>query len=700
MPRTRLTIPYGRGLDRLSGTAVVDPSSQVDLRNVYLAPGRMELRRGLGSGVSVGWGTDVIGICPARKTGLLALVVYDSATRGVRLYSFDGTTMSLVGALWTIDAAVASHLPRVLMADVYDKIFIAHDEQNFQYRNTTKVFTVTDSAVADLTLNLDRIAPQAVKFRGVVRHLSYLVGWGYGTASDPNRPETVRISAPGDPTNFTPEHYFNVGARSDPILAAGPVIVGESAQLVLGKQDECWRLVGYDRQSFGVIPLDTSYGFLTSRGHVTVEGELFMWSLQGPRSTIGGPTKDLSLPLDLTGTLPDPAAQPSDDGFAWYDPDEQEVVFCFGAWAYVLHLRDGQRRWSYRSFGRSLSSAGLLFSSTGTGTLSFITATMGVVTTAAPTYTPGDDLPKFTVPWTLSGAGTGNEKVELYGRAELFGTPGHFVVSGWKKLGEATASALTMTVTIPYFMTNFELAIRVVSGGTPGAGFTNSSQCDTWPAFARSSKVSAGTISSFNITGLWERRSPTIHGQPFTYVGPGSTGGSHPELSFVYEQRTRTTTDGGATWSAWSAWGPHAAGTYSTPLTGSVHTNADRLVQAEYRLTVSGPSASTSQVTAASTATLAPLPPSIVSIDTDSGELTGIRHLHPVVVAAGAHGGNIEVRGYHTPDGSWSPTYTVPGGSVELVAPLDNTGGADNLAIEARTRIDEDFSVIVSDTWP
>ncbi len=687
MPRDKVSIPFGGGLDRFSGTTVAVNGTELDLRNVSLGPGRVELRVGPATGVVAGFGTDVIALHELRKTGTQAVVVYDAPTRVVKLILFDGTTMSNVGTLWTLDVSLAGHLPRVSVADLYDHLFLAHEEQDYAHRGRTKVIDVSASSIADFKVNLDRTAPAETYFRGVDRHLNYLLGWGFGNQADGNRPEILRIGMPGDPLSMTPEHYFIVGARGDPIIGGQTISAdGERALYAIGKADQLYRLVGYDRQTFGVLPADMRYGFRTSRALVVVNGTLYAWTVQGPRSSTGGPLADMSLPLDLNGPLPDPSAAITDDLFAWYDPDDQEVVFCTGAWGFVLHLKDGQKRWSYRQYGRVLNAAGSLTPATGTGSLSFVTATIGSPSSSAPGYGPGADQPTVTVPWTLSGSVT-TEQVELYGRSEVFGRPGHVVLSQWVKLGTALASSLTVTAKVPYYLTSFDLAIRVVKNGTPGAGFTDTF-ADNWPAFARATVVSAGTIASFGITGLWERRTPTNHGQPFAYLGPGSSGAPHPELSYTYEQSI----DGGSTWQQ------HADGTYFAPLGGSQHANTDRLLDVQYRLKVNGPSASTSPSSATSHAVLAPGVPVITSISPDTGELLAGRHLHPVFVTPGTHGGPIEVRARHLTDGSWSVSYTVPAGEVDAVVLTDNTSGSGDIFVEAFTHIDDDVSSVVSQT--
>ena len=115
MPRQKLLIPFGGGLDRKSGSAVVEPDSFPDLRNVYVARGRMELRKGHDRILDIAWGTDIIGIIPMRANGLSAVIVYDSVSRNVRLYIVDSTpTATLVGTMWTIPvAAAAVGVPRM-----------------------------------------------------------------------------------------------------------------------------------------------------------------------------------------------------------------------------------------------------------------------------------------------------------------------------------------------------------------------------------------------------------------------------------------------------------------------------------------------------------------------------------------------------------------------------------------------------------
>lgn len=679
-------LTFGSGLDRLSGAAVVDPSAHVDLRNVYLSRGRLETRRGLPT-LAAPFGTDVLAVVPVRKTGLSAVVLYDASSRVVKLYSYDGaTTFSLVGTLWTVDVAVAGHLPRVSIAEVYSQLVIAHDEPLFQYRGNTKAFDVTASTVGDLSLNLDRAGSNPVKFRGVAKHLAYLVGWGYGTASDPDRAETFRVSMPGDPLTFVPEHYFIVGSQGDPIIGGRPLVQDDvtAGGFAIGKDAEWWLMFGTSRADFGIRSMDSEFGLLTSRAHASHVGEVFFWSASGPRSTTGGPSVDLGLPLDLSGPLPDAAAATNDRGFAWVDPVENEVVFCFGTFAYVLHLKDTPRRWSYRTFGVELNAVGFLFPANGTGKLNPIVPTIGTVTTTAPTYLPGFDVPTVTVPWTLAGSATGTEKVEVWVRHELFGDFTHLIRGSWVLASTVAASALTTTFTVPYYMTHYDVAVRVIAGNTPGAGYTGTP--DTWPDGARSFIVTAGAITTFDLGGLWERRSATVHGVPFTYVGPGCTetvagitAVDHPELTFTYEQSV----DAGSTWQQ------HAAGSYryTPPLAGSVHGNNDKLLTIRYRLTVSGPSASAGPTSGTADIVLAPGAPTISLIAANTGELQFDRDVHPVTVVVGTHGGEIQVRVRHDPDGSWSPTYTVPGGVVEAVCLLDNTGGLDDVRVEATTHL-------------
>lgn len=481
-----IPVRFGRGIDRASGASSADESDFSDLRNVALGEGKAGLRKGMVvrntlSLLTSGAGTtDVLNITALRSVGVGAVISYNATNRKVSLWlaSGDGLTILFVADLYTLSASAA--FPRIIAEDSYGKLIIAHDEPSFAFRQNTKVYDPALATVSDLTADLNTVTPgaQPVKFRGVVRWLNYLVGWGYGTEDDGDRPEIVRISIAADPTNFLPNNYFVAGQRGDAVLRCARSAGG----LLVHKETENYIVRGSDRASFGIWPLDEKFGILGSRLSVTVGGVNYRWSADGPRSSSGGPSDDLALPLDIGGTLPDPIADPTigDYAFAEYLPQAREVVFCFGAWAYVLHLKNPNAlRWSYRVFGVEPACLGALLDTGGSILGPTIWPIIGAVNGAYNTFDP-----HLLVSYASSGA-VGAERVELWIRESTLATP-------WILAGERAALAADL----------FDLLGSGLGGGIVEAGksyYTSlrfklnslasapyaSADASTWPAVSR-----------------------------------------------------------------------------------------------------------------------------------------------------------------------------------------------------------------------
>jgi hypothetical protein len=142
----RLPLPLG-GTGLLAGTGVyaTKPSALEDLRNVSLRPNRTARRPGLFAvGSLLGVGGAVIGIHPLRALGVTAVVTYNTSTRQGKLHVVaPDYTPREVGTLWTLGAGAP--FPRVSMADVGSRLFIAHDEANFGVRQATLIYTAEPS---------------------------------------------------------------------------------------------------------------------------------------------------------------------------------------------------------------------------------------------------------------------------------------------------------------------------------------------------------------------------------------------------------------------------------------------------------------------------------------------------------------------------------------------------------------------------
>jgi len=450
LARQRTPIPMGEGLDRESGLLVTRPTSIVDLRNIVHRNGKVMARPGMAdvititdtNGVAV---TDILGgvLIKGDRTNIIVAYQGDSGAADygkVLVYQADEAALAAfyVGTWFT--SGTPATVPQISLAEVYGKVFMAHTERSISARATTYVFDSLGSSElyplqADLT---DDGVVADIKFRGVVRHLDYLAGWGFGDRLE-DRPELLRTSRPALPDDFLPDDYAIVGNRRDPIVQAIPAVNG----LVCGKETEVFTMVGDNARNFGVFPVDTDYGMAGPRLGVAHGGRAWYWSSTGPRSSDGAPlsgSQDLGLALALDEVEPAdlPALGTIDEGWAGYIPEERCLLWCFGQRCYVLALHDPQNpRWSYWTLGVTPRSG---FQLLATGT-----------TTAAPTGYPDFDYvdeaeSQLTVHWQNEGP-DGDETVELWLRTlvnllednwRMSVDAGSGIVEDWSSGGAAT----------------------------------------------------------------------------------------------------------------------------------------------------------------------------------------------------------------------------------------------------------------------
>ena len=375
--RRIVTLPYGEGLERSKGIMIVQPTSFEDLRNVFLFDGKAQLRQGLGlQSVLVDdqpVALDVTVMLEPLRSESAAMGVGYNTTGGsnrevwLNRMLVDGTAPIAVGLLGTLDGGVTFEPPIIIGADSDNKFFIAHDEPNPTSRIVTQVYDPEDfPQLTNLQANLDGTSGQQdVFFRGVVRHLSYIFGWGFGNVQDPVRGDVVRVSNSGDSRVFEDFAFFEAGQQGETIMvcrSAGPT-------LMVFKETETYEIFGYSPDTFGIRLADSLFGCVGSRLAVSIAGTVFFWSTQGPRLTSGGPSVDIAVPLDIGG--PDPATLVAEsepqDAFAAYDPRTRVVQFVWGQRVYALSIRDPQKpRWSYYELGETAQSSGLFFSTQST----------------------------------------------------------------------------------------------------------------------------------------------------------------------------------------------------------------------------------------------------------------------------------------------------------------------------------------------
>jgi len=371
--RRIITLPYGEGLDRSTGVMVVRATSFDDIRNMFLFEGKAQVRDGLltRSVLHDDQPVDLdvtVMLEPLRSLSASIGVGYNTTggnNREVWLNRLliDGTNPEAIGLLGTLDSGVTFEPPIIIGADSDKKFFIAHDEPNPTSRLVTQVYDPEDfPQLTNLQGNLDGVSGQQdIFFRGVVRHLSYIFGWGYGSFIDPVRGDVVRVSNSGDSRVFEDFAFFEVGQQGETVMvcrSAGP-------SLMVFKETETYEIFGYSPDTFGVRLADSLFGCVGSRLAVSIAGNVFFWSTQGPRVTTGGPSNDIAVPLDLDG--PDPATLVAEsdpqDAFAAYDPRTRVVQFVWGQRVYALSIRDpSQPRWSYYELGERAQCSGLFFS--------------------------------------------------------------------------------------------------------------------------------------------------------------------------------------------------------------------------------------------------------------------------------------------------------------------------------------------------
>lgn len=498
----RTAIPLG-GNGLIVGTGLFEtrPAALEDIRNVSLRPGRTARRGGLYGVASFVGATDVIGIHPLRALGVTAVVTYHSTTRVVALHVVaPDYTARLVGTIWTLAAGVP--FPKVSLADVWDKLIIAHDEPSYGLRRETRYYEFTPvENIFDLIaqLNANSAGPAPIKFRGVCQYLTYLVGWGYGTEpstvpppdTENDRPEIVRISLPDDPLAFKPEHYFICGQRADPVNGcwlAGDVLAAR-------KGSSSYTIFGSDRPSFGIVQSDSLFGVASSRLAVTVGAVNYFWSFDGPRRSTGRASDDQAIPLDLYDFgLSDPTLLSFDDAFACYDPVERVVLFVFGTLVYCFHTEVEQ--WSLRDYPFNLFAGGIFVrDSAGAGLgptadTDFSAARVNTPTSAA--TVPGQ------VDVTVTGALLGGEVLQVWGR------PRNVSGATWQVLGNKTPVVLglnTCDVVYPKLGVTWDLATRLTISGVAGAAYRNSDPT-AWPLLSQGTVlVALPTIAPRTVSG-------------------------------------------------------------------------------------------------------------------------------------------------------------------------------------------------------
>lgn len=351
---TPVALPWSGAVDRQTGGLAADPSDFDDLRNIVFAQAAVKLRAGAGP-VAATVGGDVV--CHAevfKALGKLIFVVYTTATRAVDVYETDlqGNGAALVGNWGTLDNDAAAP-PRFFTAESFAVLVLAHDEPDVTHRlETMRYDPAAGTVFAVVQADLDGGGAADTFFRGVREHYGYIFAWGFGSATDPDRPETVRVSAADDPTSFDAQHYYLVGARTEPVLACIPV--GKS--LAVFKGSSWHRIDGTNRATWELVLVDPLFGIAASRSAINLYGRVYWESPFGPRATDGASTVDLSQPLDLGANPPETLPLPGQAADIWAAFEPEWTMLLWGSPNYdddttlitALSLRQPDRpRWVF-----------------------------------------------------------------------------------------------------------------------------------------------------------------------------------------------------------------------------------------------------------------------------------------------------------------------------------------------------------------
>jgi hypothetical protein len=502
----RIPMPFGSGLDRDTGIMAVRPGSFEDIRNVLLHQGKAIVRQGFGSPLVLlddegNVISDVVAGEALRSERVGIVVSYQATTGKVWVHrtDADGTLAERMGE-WVNDNVTvgrptgwdATTPPRVSMAESYGNVFIAHDTNLLGERAQT-IYYAAGSLVPLTSDDWGGRGTEEIRFRGVVRHLNYMSGWGFGdTITD--RPEFVRMSVAGAPTTFEFSHYFQAGDRNDPVLLCAPA----GGRLLVFKEAESYYIQGSSRTDFGIKLLDPRYGILASQLGVNYGSTVLVWSLEGPRVFDGrGESTEISIPLDLGGLepaslVPEGAAAIA---FAMYVPDQRVVLFVFGRRVYALTVRvEGDWKWSYWEMGFDPLCGFTLFSQ----------LLDAIAPTGFPEYAASVSGGTYSDVTIANRDADGDETLEAWWQEDPAGS--------WiGPLSEAVELSPTQIVNIPGLTpgTTYNLAFRYRRGSLYNAGSENTSDPSTWLPISQAQITTTIDPPTF-FSGVWERTATAV----------------------------------------------------------------------------------------------------------------------------------------------------------------------------------------------
>lgn len=517
-------IPFGPGLARNEGSMVVREGALEDVRNWYLQDGRLQTRWGFDfvtdlpgelSESGTGDVTRILGGHALKSEKIGLIVGFTLATRRVGIWRVagNGQNPEYLG-LWF--EHFEDTPPRVHITEVNGQVFFAHDEPIVSRRAQTigyGGFGGSSLFLDGLTLDEGESEGTPIRFRGVVGHLDYLFGWGFGTALQ-DRPEMVRSSLPGQPTVFELNHYFVIGSRRDPVWRCVP---GER-DLICFKESDWHAIFGENRANFGSVRRDPLYGLLAPHLAVNVSGQVFFWSNEGPRMTDGfGPSVSLELPLDLPHFEPEDLVARGElrDSFAVYIPQDRMVWFVFGRRVYSLSVRrPGDWKWGYHELGFNPSCAFILWepSEVGPG--------LAGPPTGYPQYTSASPSGSYADVTVTHVGAIGDEIMEGWIRVDD--------TDPWlRAFNEPIAPTATQVVRFEDLDpgVTYDVAFRYVRGGQVADAYLDSKP-ENWPSVSQgefTTTLDPPLVGVFDATLGWRFPSPSTDDSLFAFERLSST---------------------------------------------------------------------------------------------------------------------------------------------------------------------------------
>lgn len=380
MPRVKLPLAIGRGLDRSTGLVASQPQYPSDARNVYAQDSKMGVRPGLSrSGYAdLNWGTDLLEIIGMKSTRDVLYVVFDRNTLQIRIYRLNpdtGLIQTLAGlGVWgTLNTA--ADYPVISYDEADGRVMLAHAEDSYLLRLPTVYYTPDFAApenvgtLTTLEADLDGTGvSHPVYFRAVRTHLEYMMGAGYGSNSDPDRGDIVRFSKPADPTSWDAPNYVIFGVKKEPVVVMRPV----EGLLAVAKEDETWIMDGAVGSQFTPRRIDAKYGCVSARGMLLVGGRLLQWSKDGPRQVTPADTTPIGQPLELNSPMPTdlPTLGPARLMFSVYDvyryiaewvwPDIEAAASPVASFALSL-WNPQDPRWTFFTREQPVTCAGIMY---------------------------------------------------------------------------------------------------------------------------------------------------------------------------------------------------------------------------------------------------------------------------------------------------------------------------------------------------